>query len=133
MRYMLDTNIVTAILKGNVAVEMRLRELIIEGKDVRINGISYYEIKRGLLAAKARAQLGRFDTLCRSLGLLLLDVQNIFDEASQIWSNLKQGGELLEDADILIASVAKIRDCILVSDDSDFERIAGLKRENWLT
>ena len=133
MKYMLDTNIVTAILKGNAAVKIRVQELINEGRDVRINGISYYEIKRGLLAAKAKVQLSRFDALCQSLGLLLLDAKNIFDEASQIYSTLREEGTLLEDADILIASVAKTREYILVSADSDFDRITGLTRENWLT
>jgi len=33
----------------------------------------------------------------------------------------------------LIASVAKTRDFVLVSDDTDFHRIQGLRIEDWLT
>jgi len=135
MTYVLDTNIITAILKGNENVKRRAQQAIVEGKEVFINGISYYEIKRGLLAAKAIAQLKRFKLLCEKFGLALLDTQSIFDIAAEIYANLRQRGELIEDADILIASLTKTRDLILVSDDTDFHRIQklkGLRIENWL-
>jgi tRNA(fMet)-specific endonuclease VapC len=133
MTYVLDTNIITAILKGNEKVKKRTQEVIVEGEEILINAISYYEIKRGLLAANATAQLGRFTLLCEKFGLILLDTQSIFDEAAKIYANLQQKGQLIEDADILIASVVKTWDSILVSDDTDFHRIQGLRIQNWLT
>jgi tRNA(fMet)-specific endonuclease VapC len=132
MTYVLDTNIITAILKGNKKVEKRTQKTILDGKRIFINAISYYEIKRGLLAANATAQLKRFELLCREFGLVLLDTQYIFDRAAEIYANLQRRGELVEDADILIASVVSFRNFILVSDDTDFNRIQGLKIENWL-
>lgn len=133
MNYVLDTNIITAILKGNENVETRVQKVILEGKEIFINGISYYEIRRGLLAVNATAKLGLFDQFCREFGLLLLDTKSIFDEAAEIYAYLRRKGEMIEDADILIASVVKISDFILVSDDSHFHRIQGLRIENWLT
>lgn len=133
MNYVLDTNIITAILKGNENVKTRVQKVIVEGKEIFINGISYYEIKRGLLAVNATAKLGLFDQFCRKFGLLLLDTKSIFDEAAGVYAYLQKKGELIGDADILIASVVKISDFILVSDDSDFHRIQGLRIENWLT
>jgi len=132
MTYVLDTNIITAILKGNEKVEKRTQKTILDGKRIFINAISYYEIKRGLLAANATAQLKRFELLCREFGLVLLDTQYIFDRAAEIYANLQRRGELVEDADILIASVVSFRNFILVSDDTDFNRIQELKIENWL-
>ena len=132
MTYVLDTNIITAILKGNDKVKKRAQNVIWEGKRIFINAISYYEIKRGLLAVNATAQLKRFELLCREFGLVLLDTQYIFDRAAEIYANLKRRGELVEDADILIASVVIFRNFILVSDDPDFNRIQELKIENWL-
>lgn len=132
MTYVLDTNVVTAILKGNEKVKKMAQKSRLEGKEIFINAISYYEIKRGLLAKNATKQLKRFELLCREFGLVLLDTQFIFDRAAEIYANLKQRGELIEDADILIASVVNFRNFILVSDDTDFNRIQGLKIENWL-
>jgi len=133
MKYVLDTNIVTAILKDNKNVKERVQKVLVEGKEIFLNGISYYEIKRGLLAANATTQLYRFEEFCKKFGLLLLDTKPIFDEAAEIYANLRPKGELIEDADILIASVVKTRDFILVSDDTHFNRIHGLTTENWLT
>ncbi|MFQ6089530.1 MAG: type II toxin-antitoxin system VapC family toxin [Candidatus Methanofastidiosia archaeon] len=133
MTYVLDTNIITAILKGNEKVKTKVQKIVIEGKEIFINGISYYEIKRGLLSAKATRQLDRFNLLCKTFGLIWLDTQPIFDRAAEIYANLQQRGELIEDADILIASIAKTRKLVLVTDDKDFQRIQGLKIENWLT
>ncbi|MDI6839548.1 MAG: type II toxin-antitoxin system VapC family toxin [bacterium] len=133
MTYVLDTNIITAILKGDEKVKRKVQRVVIEGEEIYINGISYYEIKRGLLAAKATSQLEKFHILCKKFGLILLDTQSVFDEAAEIYANLQQRGKLIEDADILIASTTKTSNLILVSDDADFHRIQGLKLENWLS
>jgi len=132
MTYVIDTNIITAILKGNEKVKKMAQKSKIEGKEIFINAISYYETKRGLLAVNATAQLKRFELFCREFGLVLLDTQDIFDRAAEIYANLKRRGQLIGDADILIASVVSFRNFILVSDDTDFNRIQGLKIENWL-
>ena len=132
MSYVLDTNIITAVLKGNEKVKKKIEEIIIEGKEIFINGISYYEIKRGLLAIKATSQLNKFESLCKKFGLVLFDTQSIFDKAAEIYADLRHRGELIEDADILISSMVITKELILVSDDTDFDRIQELKIENWL-
>jgi len=46
---------------------------------------------------------------------------------------LKKKGALLNDADILIASIAKAHDAVLVTNNEEhFARVEGLKIENWL-
>lgn len=57
MTYVLDTNILTPILKEderNERIKQKVQKLTLEGKVILINGISYYEIKRGLLAVNAK-------------------------------------------------------------------------------
>ncbi len=132
MRYVLDTNIITAILKGNERVKQKAQKLILQGKEIFINGISYYEIKRGLLYANAQAQLKKFEMPCKQFGLILPDTQNIFDTASDIYADLRRKGQFIGDADILIASIALCKNFILISDDTDFNRVKDLKIENWL-
>lgn len=134
MTYLLDTNIISAILKKDEKVKQRVQKAVVEGKEILIDGISYYEIKRGLLSAKATHQLERFNSLCKVFGLLWLDRQSVFDRAAEIYTDLRQRGELIEDADILIASMAKTWELILVTDNiSHFQRIQGLRIENWLS
>ncbi|MER3474590.1 MAG: VapC toxin family PIN domain ribonuclease [Armatimonadota bacterium] len=133
MIYVLDTNVISAILKGNRSVKERVQQAILQGDEIGINGISYHEIKRGLLAINASKQLQIFERLCEISRTLLMDTGDIFDRAAHIYAELKKTGKPIQDADILIASIVLSGGFVLVSDDSDFERINSLMLENWLS
>jgi len=48
-------------------------------------------------------------------------------------SHLRRSGQVIGDFDILIASIATVNECILVTNNvSHFERIQNLQLENWL-
>jgi len=130
--YLIDTNIVTALLKDNVDVYAKMQEVVLRGEEILINGITYYEIKRGLLAIRAESKLSKFERFCNDLGVIWLDSQDIFDEAASMYADLKRRGLLIGDADILIAAIARTRDLVLVTTDPDFERLAGIEIQNWL-
>ena len=51
--YLLDTNIVAAHLKQHPGVRQHIRDAELAGHPVRLNAVSYYETKRGLLAIGA--------------------------------------------------------------------------------
>ena len=134
MNYVLDTNIITAILKDNEMVKGRMSRAVLDGDEIFVNGISYYEIKRGLLAANATKQLNLFIQFCSKFPVLLFDTMPIFDEAAEIHAHLKKTAALIEDADILIASLVKLKDFVLVTNNiAHFHRVQGLKTENWLS
>jgi tRNA(fMet)-specific endonuclease VapC len=135
MNYVLDTNIITAILKDNAIVKGRMSKAVLDGDEIFLNGISYYEIKRGLLAANATKQLNLFVQFCSKFPVLLLDSIPIFDQAAEIYAHLKKTGALIGgDADILIASMVKFKDFILVTNNTaHFHRIQDLKTDNWLS
>jgi tRNA(fMet)-specific endonuclease VapC len=132
MSYILDTNIVTAIVKKNERIAEKLEEVKFEKKELFISCITYYEVKRGLLAVNATRQLSSFDKFCQKVTLLFLDSLEIIERASTIHADLKQRGRIIQDADILIAATAITKNLTLVSDDSDMLRIPGLTVENWL-
>lgn len=133
MNYVLDTNIITTLMKNNRNIKNKLQKSILSGNEILINGISYYEIRRGLLAANAPRKLSVFNNICKQLGMVLLDSLSIFDKASEIYADLKQRGKLIEDADILIAAVALEKEYILISDNSKhFQRINNISLENWM-
>jgi len=133
MNYVLDTNIISALMKNDGKLKRKLQVVTLRGSEIFINGISYYEIKRGLLAANATKKLKIFDEICKKLKLILLDSKHIFNKASEIYASLKRGGELIPDADILIAAMVLVQDFVLVSDNTaHFQRIKELALENWL-
>lgn len=53
MSYLLDTNIVTAHLKNSQRIKSKLEEVEKQGQEAFISCITYFEIKRGLLAVNA--------------------------------------------------------------------------------
>jgi len=100
---------------------------------VFISGITYYEIKRVLLATNATRKLLKFDGLCRRYRVLpVLNEIEVLEKASEIHAELKRQGRLLEDADILIAATAIAPGIILVSHDLDMQRVTGITIEDWL-
>lgn len=132
MGYLLDTNIFSYILKKNLTVNNKLREVTRSGKEVFLSCITYYEVKRGLLAVNASRQLADFHQFCTDYEVLFLDDIGIIEKACEIHADLKRKGTPIQDADVLIAATAITRGLALVSNDSDLLRIQGLSLENWL-
>jgi len=133
MNYIIDTNIITALMKNHDNVKTKAQEVILTGNNIFINGISYYEIKRGLLLNDAYKQMDFFEKICIQFDLLFFDKVNIFDKAAEIWADLKEEGFTIEDADILIASIAHSMNSVLVTDNvKHFENIEDLIIENWI-
>lgn len=132
MGYLLDTNIVSAILKRNARVTEKLEEVGLQGEEVFISSITYFEIKRGLLYANATRKISDFNQLCNRLIILFLDNLEIIETAAEIHADLTKRGMPLPDADILIAATAITWGLILVSNDSDMLRVPGITVENWM-
>ena len=132
MSYMLDTNIVTAILKNNQRIEQKIQELRNQRQGLYISCLTYYEVKKGLMAVNATRQISIFENFCQVVTILLLDDLEIIERASEIYADLKRKGRPIQDADILIAATVIAHGLILVSDDSDMLRVQGLTVENWL-
>lgn len=132
MGYLLDTNIVSASLKQNIEIGLKITEKRRQGQFIGISGITYYEIQRGLLRSNATKKLALFQQFCQDYPILFLDDIKIFEKASEIHADLTSRGQIIQDADILIAATAITHDLILVSHDSDLTRVKDLQLENWL-
>jgi tRNA(fMet)-specific endonuclease VapC len=94
--------------------------------------IVYYEVKRGLLTIKAEKRLKEFDSLCQIFGVGQLD-NSLLDIASDIYIELRDKKQSIEDADILTASFCKRYDFILVTNNTKhFANISGLNFCDWM-
>lgn len=132
MGYLLDTNIVSAIVNNDRRIRQKLWEVDVQEEDLFISCITYYEVKRGLLAVNATRKLTTFNEFCRDITILFLDDLEILERASTIHADLTRRGRPIQDADILIAATAITRGLILVSNDSDMLRVPGVTVENWM-
>lgn len=133
MGYLLDTNILTAIIKRNQNVIDKSKDVKLQGEELFISCITYFESESGLLAINSQKKLTFLEKLCKKdLQVLFLDKIEIINIASRIYANLRAKGTPIQLPDILIASTAIHHNLILVSDDSDMLRIERLMLENWL-
>jgi tRNA(fMet)-specific endonuclease VapC len=94
--------------------------------------ITRFEILRALKAKRATAQLAAFDSFCRKNDVLPI-TDPIIVRAADVYAVLHGRGELIPDADILIAATAMENGLVLATSNlSDFGRVPGLSIDNWL-
>ena len=130
--YTLDTNHVREALRRDVQYLQKQQQAQDRDRLVLINAISYYETKRGLLYANMRHRFERLDTIVRQTGIVPLD-KTALDIASNLYSDLRRRGQLIEDADLLMAAIAISHDLtLLTANIRHFQRIESLQIENWL-
>jgi len=130
--FVLDSNIVSFYLRQNERVIQKVRNVLFEGHEVLISPIAYYEVKRGLLVIKAEKRLREFIALCKTLSVGQLD-NSLLDWAADIYRELKDNKQTVEDADILTAAFCKNHDFILVTHNvKHFEIIPGLCFCDWV-
>jgi tRNA(fMet)-specific endonuclease VapC len=130
VRYLLDTNTVSYIIKGN-RPRVRERLLRVPMAEVGISVITEAELLFGLVrrpdATKLKIVVEEF--------LLRVEVLPWGSEAAEQYSRiraaLEQAGEPMGNLDLMIAAQALALDLVLVSSDAVFRRVKGLKTEDW--
>ncbi|MEN9894539.1 MAG: hypothetical protein RIR97_391 [Pseudomonadota bacterium] len=128
MTYLLDSNVVIAVLKGNRGVIEKLESLAV--RDVAISALVVHELYYG--AYKSQRRTDNLAVLDR-LQFQVLD----FDRedavcAGQIRADLALMGKPIGAYDVLIAGQALNRGMTLVTRNiGEFSRVDGLTLENW--
>jgi tRNA(fMet)-specific endonuclease VapC len=127
-----DTDTLSEIMKGlDQHVQDHVRRYLAVFHHFTFSIITRYEILRGLKARRATRQIARFEQRCQhSLVLPLTD--DIIVQAADLYALLYQEGQLISDADILIAATALKHNLVMVTENvNHFRRIPGLSIENW--
>src|SRR5208282_2427951 len=130
VRYLLDTNTVRYIIKGN-RPRVRERLLRVPMAEVGISVITEAELLFGLAR---RPDATRLKTVVEEF-LLRVEVLPWDSEAAQqyarIRATLEDGGEPMGNLDSMIAAQALGAGLVLVTSDAVFRRVKGLKIEDW--
>ncbi len=129
-RYVLDTNILTALLRYEPKPIAQAQSAWDAEADILLCPVVFYEALRGLLHRDAKKQVQLFLNYTTAL---IWDEFNQadWDRAAQLWAELRRRGEQTEDADLLIGVYALQRGAIVVTDnEKDFIRL-GVAVENW--
>lgn len=120
-------------MQKNVSVQLRLKELIDrEDTELYISVVTYYELKRGLIASNSTTKLKAFQIILHSYFEVVLMDFDMYERSAQIYADLKKDGNIIEDDDIFIGATALENDAVLVTNNErHLGRINGLKIEVW--
>lgn len=133
MRYVLDTNTLSFLMRGNADVVAALASR--PRADVALPQPVIAEIEYGLSrlprSARQKKLRGTFDLLLEQIGRA--DWTDAVSRAfGEIKAALEEKGTPLEDFDVAVAAHAVAAEGVLVTDDvAHMGRIRGLRVENW--
>ncbi|MCZ7392623.1 MAG: PIN domain-containing protein [Candidatus Methanoperedens sp.] len=129
--FTLDTDIVIEILRGNQKAIKKMKSLP-QNTLICITGLTVYELYKGVLSVRNTKLESDVRKFIESVEVLQLD-SDIEKAAGEIYVYLRKKGELINDADILIAATVLANNSVLVTNNEEhFKRIESLKLENWL-
>lgn len=132
MTYMLDTNICIYAIKHKPEQVFQHMQKNLQ-KGLCISAITLAELEHGIEKSsypeKNRSALARFLAV---IEVLPFD-ESAAKEYGRVCAYLQRQGTPIGTMDMLIAGHAMIVDCILVTNNvREFERVPGLKIENWV-
>ena len=129
---LLDTDVLSGLMRKTPVALNRARAYLADHRQLTISLVTRFEILRGLKAKRANAQLAAFDSFCMSNEVLPITDQ-IIVRAAETYADLHNRGQLIADADILIAATAIENGLVMATNNlADFGRITGLQIDNWL-
>ena len=128
---LLDTDILSELLKQHPLVLQRVRTYLAEHGRLAFSIITRYELLRGLKAKQARTQEAAFTLLCQA-SLIFPLTDQVVDRAATLYGELHRQGVLLPDADLLIAATALEAQRTLITNNlAHFQRVPNLVIETW--
>src|SRR5258708_36903883 len=129
VRYLLDTNIGSYVIKGNFP-HVRRRLLRVPLSEVGISVVTEAELRFGVARLPQVAKLG----IAVEEFLLRVEVLPWDSEAAQHYARIRPllecEGQPLGNLDLMIAAQALAAEAILVTNDSDFRGDNGLRAVN---
>lgn len=128
-RYMLDTDTVSFALRGRGQVATHLLQH--RPSEICISSITLAELRFGAEARRSRKLHGLIETFVETITVVSFD-QRAADRFAEVATSLARRGEPIGTFDTLIAAHALSLWLTLVTNNSKhFERVRGLKIENW--
>jgi len=130
--YCLDTDILIEYFRGSEPIRRKIENLT-EEDSVGLTWLTFYEFFKGIFLSGKLSE----EKFLQGLVKACIILEESYDAAKiggEIYADLKKKGELINDADILIAGIVKAHNAILVTNNvKHFSRVQGLQIENWLS
>jgi tRNA(fMet)-specific endonuclease VapC len=132
MIYLLDTNIIAALIKPDLSVREKFKQEFEAGHNLSLSHYNHYEVIRGLELPEYQRKYNEYRNLLNQMTLYAHDLRT-FEITAKLYQTLKAQGNLIEDPDLIIAATALQHGAILVTDNTKhFARVPHLQLENWI-
>lgn len=130
MKYLLDTNVCIAVLRGNPKVIEHLQTL--RPEDCGVSTITVFELLSGVERCRhPERERAKVEALLAPLHLLPFDGEAAI-RAAEIRGHLERLGQIIGPYDLLLASQALALEVTFVTRNTkEFSRVAGLALEDW--
>jgi tRNA(fMet)-specific endonuclease VapC len=126
-KFLLDTNIISAWLKG----ESSVADKIDKAKEIHIPIIAVGELYYGAMySTRVEKNIADITKITATYNLLLID-EAITLVYGKIKAALKKKGKPIPENDIWIAAIAEYYSLVLVSRDKHFKEIDTVKVKDW--
>lgn len=128
MKYLLDTNAVIALLKGDEALLALLRQH--KPRDFAISAVVAHELYFGAYKSERKEEnLARLEAI--RIPVLEFDLEDA-RHSGDIRAYFKREGTPIGPYDVLIAGQARARKCVLITRNmKEFQRVPGLTAKGW--
>ena len=130
MIFCLDTDILIEYFRGSEAVKGKIERLGEEDR-LGLTWLTFYEFFKGIFVSGKLNE----EKFLQGLAETCMMMEASYEAArigGEIYANLRKKGQLINDADILIASIVRAHNAVLVTRNMEhFERVEGLQVENW--
>jgi tRNA(fMet)-specific endonuclease VapC len=131
-RYLLDTNAAADTIFRRRGLPERVKAARAAGHDIGIGIPVLGELYGGAEFSTSRDF--NLDILRRTVKVLRLwpFTPEAAEVYGRLYAELRRKGRIIQQVDLQIAAIAiSLGRCTVVSDDSDFDAVPGLKVENW--
>lgn len=134
MKYLLDTNILIYLIKNKPpSVADRINALKTEDT-LCMSFFTFAELLKGAERSTRKTQVVRkLDQLTRQVPVVFVVGRTLCEHYAVQFTRLKSAGTPIGANDLWIACHALAEDATLVTNNTrEFERVAGLRLENWV-
>lgn len=129
-RYLLDTNIASYVIKGNIPA-VRHRLVKVPMAQVAVSSVTEGELRYGVARRPGAAHLQKVvDEFLLRLTILPWDSEAA-QQYGRLRATLEREGRVMGNLDMMIGAHALASGLVLVTNDAAFKRIKGLKLEDW--
>lgn len=130
---MLDTNILIYLIKNKPPSLARRINALAADAMLRMSFFTYVELRKGAERSTRKSQvLRKLELLTRQIPVIYNADRTLCGHYAKIFTHLKKAGTPVGANDLWIACHALAEEAILVTNNiREFERVQGLRLENW--